>query len=295
MGGLARFAAYETAPFPFACHTDTFKEGIVERPAPKETCVAPRKFPKASPSARLAARSLDVPEGGAHLIPKFFRPLHALGSVPEFTARRLKAAGVRAGSRVLDLGCGKGAVAVEIASRTGCRVLGVDAFAPFLADCRALARERGVEELCAFRTGMAERFRARGFDAVVLLNVFPFERAIGVARRLTKRGGCYVIDDAVAVRRSRDTEHLPSAADVERAIEAAGDRVVQSKVWSGREVRARETAIYKLLRENAERAATERAADRALIEECLRRKRAAISELSGSVRPGWWLARRGSR
>ena len=168
---------------------------------------------------------------------------------------------------MLDLGCGKGAVAVEVASRIGCRVLGIDAFAPFVADC----------------------------DAVVLLNVFPFERAIGVARRLTKPGGCYVIDDAIAVKRTRDSSHFPSSADIERAIEDAGDREEQSKVWSGAEVRSREKAVYELLRKNAEAGVRKRAADRALIEECLRRKRAAISELSGSVRPGWWLVRRGRK
>lgn len=257
--------------------------------------MALRTFPKAIRRAGLAARSLDVPEEGAHLITEFFRPLHALGSVPEFSARRLKRAGVREGSRVLDLGCGKGAVAVEVASRIGCRVLGIDAFAPFVADCDALARARGVEELCEFRVGFAERFRALGFDAVVLLNVFPFERAIGVARRLTKPGGCYVIDDAIAVKRTRDSSHFPSSADIERAIEDAGDRVEQSKVWSGAEVRSREKAVYELLRKNAEAGVRKRAADRALIEECLRRKRAAISELSGSVRPGWWLVRRGRK
>ncbi|MBX3388519.1 MAG: class I SAM-dependent methyltransferase [Phycisphaeraceae bacterium] len=257
--------------------------------------MALRKLPKTSRSVRLATRSLDVPAEGAHLIQEFFRPLHALGSMPEFTARRLKRAGLGPESRVLDLGCGKGAVAVEIARRIGCRVLGVDAFAPFIADCRDLARARGVENLCEFRVGVAERIRLRGFDAVVLLNVFPFEQAIRIARRLTKPGGWYIFDDAVALKRRRDTAHLPTPADVERTIEDADDRVLDSKVWSGAEVRSRERAIYKLLRTNAGRVITNGAADRALLEECLRRKLAAISELSGSVRPGWWLARRGRR
>lgn len=240
---------------------------------------------------RLAARSLDVPEAGSHLLEDFFRPLEALGSAPALMARWLKRAGVGPNARVLDLGCGKGAAGIEIARVTGGFVTGVDAFEPFVLHARGMASVKGVGARCDFRVGLAERFRSRPFDAVVFLNVFPFERAIPVARRLTVPGGLYLIDDAVAIRASA----FPTSRDVVEAIEAGGDRVVRSKVWTKAHVQKRELANYELLRRNAKSLVKERPRDRDLVAEFLKRMRAGIADLSADIRPACWLVRRGRR
>jgi cyclopropane fatty-acyl-phospholipid synthase-like methyltransferase len=51
---------------------------------------------------------------------------------------------LEAGTRVLDIGCGTGRHAVELA-RHGCRVTGVDLSSGMLAEARSAAREAGVE------------------------------------------------------------------------------------------------------------------------------------------------------
>lgn len=241
----------------------------------------------------LAARSLDLPARGAHLLEEFFRPLDALGSEPRLMARWLASVGIRENSRVLDLGCGKGAVAIEVARATGCVVTGVDAFEPFVMSCRGLAAVKGVGSRCDFRVGLAERFRAEPFDAVVLLNLFPFERAIPIARRLVRPGGFYLIDDAVAI----GTEHssLPTAEEVGEAIGANGDRVERRKVWTRAEVRARESRNYALLRSNARALMKAAPKNRALLTECLARMKAGIADLTAEIRPACWLVRRGRR
>lgn len=100
------------------------------------------------PSSRTlaaAAASVDLP---ASLLPhagELFAALSALGSTPRRVVNMLARAGVGSGDRVVDLGCGKGAVAVEAAPRLGCRVLGVDAIGPFIEAARSLVRERGVD------------------------------------------------------------------------------------------------------------------------------------------------------
>ncbi|MFK7915994.1 MAG: class I SAM-dependent methyltransferase, partial [Pseudomonadales bacterium] len=52
-----------------------------------------------------------------------------------------------------DLGCGKGAVSVELADELGYQVTGVELFEPFIAGCEALADQNGVSSLCTFRHG----------------------------------------------------------------------------------------------------------------------------------------------
>jgi cyclopropane fatty-acyl-phospholipid synthase-like methyltransferase len=52
--------------------------------------------------------------------------------------------GLGTGSRVLDVGCGKGALLVRLAERFGARCTGVDINAGFLAEGRAHAERQGV-------------------------------------------------------------------------------------------------------------------------------------------------------
>lgn len=96
-------------------------------------------------------------------------------------ARELaRAAGVRAGERVLDVGCGTGALTAVLAEIVGPdRVAAADPSEPFAARCRA--RLPGVD----VRIGSAEAlpFEDETFDCTVSELVFHFVRDQAVAAR----------------------------------------------------------------------------------------------------------------
>ena len=83
--------------------------------------------------------------------------------------------GIATGERVLDVGCGSGAVTREIARRVGSRGLavGVDPSPALLAAARELAQEAGVGDRVQFHEGNVLRlpFPAGSFDAVVRVTV----------------------------------------------------------------------------------------------------------------------------
>ena len=123
---------------------------------------------------------------------------------PEGTARTVaflvEQLGLREGSRVLDVACGRGRVAVPLAQR-GCRVAGIDLSANSLARAKATADEAGVEvEL--IRLDMRELDFVEQFDAVI--NVFTsfgyFEdeaddrRVLEAVARALVPGGVFLID-----------------------------------------------------------------------------------------------------
>lgn len=60
-------------------------------------------------------------------------------------------AGVRRGSRVLDVGCGIGLAAIDLAEAFGCKATGFDNFAPYLTFGRQLANSRGVRKQVTFK------------------------------------------------------------------------------------------------------------------------------------------------
>jgi len=104
-------------------------------------------------------------------------------------------------SRVLDVCCGDGGSAVHLAWRLGCRVVGVDPSEQNVGVAAERARERGVDSLCTFVHGDAERIDLGDgrFDAVILeLASGAFTDQVDAARglaRLLRPGGRIALTD----------------------------------------------------------------------------------------------------
>jgi ubiquinone/menaquinone biosynthesis C-methylase UbiE len=104
---------------------------------------------------------------------------------------------ISAGERVLDVGCGSGAVTREIARRVGSTGLavGLDPSPALLAVARGLAHETGLGGHVEFHEGDALRlpFPDRSFDAAVCVTVLSHvpkgEAAIPELVRVLRSGG----------------------------------------------------------------------------------------------------------
>lgn len=123
-----------------------------------------------------------------------------LGAITERLERRLMLAlvGDVAGVHVLEVGCGDGALAVELAQR-GAVVVGVDASEQMIAAARKRAEAAGVD--VTFRVGRAEvlPFDRDTFDLVVAQTILCFVEdgspAFGEIARVLHPGGKLVIGE----------------------------------------------------------------------------------------------------
>lgn len=113
-----------------------------------------------------------------------------------FVAGRLA---VRGGERVLDVGCGWGALTLHLATEHGCRVTGVTPAERQRDHVRTTAEDRGLGRLVDVHHGTIEEFTAprASFDAAAALgsvvHVPDLPAVLTGIRRLLRRGGrCYV-------------------------------------------------------------------------------------------------------
>lgn len=101
-----------------------------------------------------------------------------LNQVDEMTERLLDDAGIGAGMRVLDIGCGPGAVSLMIARRVGStgHVFGVDQNPQILELARKTARDAGLSNLTFIEGGFDVALAERGsLDAVVGRRVLMYQ------------------------------------------------------------------------------------------------------------------------
>lgn len=159
------------------------------------------------------------------------------------------ALGVVDGQVLLDLACGRGGYGLEIARRSGVRVVGVDFSAVAIGQARRRADASGLADRAEFRVGELTRtgLAAGSVDAVLVVDAVqfaePLPQALREVRRVLVPGGrlvmtCWEVVDPAderlpeALRRLDLARRLPLAgfADVEVADRPAW-REVERALW----------------------------------------------------------------
>jgi SAM-dependent methyltransferase len=221
--------------------------------------------------------------------------MDSLGSDPGLIVRLLREGGLERGERVIDLACGKGAIAVGAAGRIGCRVVGVDACEEFVDAARELAERRHVEKLVRFRCGDAMGARGR-FDAGVMIGWLSLADAARVLRRLVRPGGVYVVDDLVRAegRVPRGLVGTPTREEAAEMVSALGDEVERVAVPPPGRVERMHARLDAGLRANAAGIGRTRPQMRRALREFLGDQRRAQGVIAGAVRPAVWVVRRGA-
>jgi SAM-dependent methyltransferase len=236
------------------------------------------------------------------ILPELVVGLDALGSPTRRLANLLDAQGLGPRSRVLDLACGKGALAIRLARITGCHVLGVDAFEPFVAAARDAAAKAGVGERCTFVCADVRRARALtkstrpgGYDVAIMAGLWDAAKAAPLLRVCTRPGGLYLFDDAVRDPRRADADEfldVPTRRDVVKSIEEYGDGVLAANLTPVETIRRSIQVTLAALEANATTAARRHPNLRAEIRRFIAAQGEAEDLLIGPLRPMVVLAQK---
>ena len=96
-----------------------------------------------------------------------------------FERQMMEQIGARPGSRVLDLGCGRGRVALHVAERTGAHVTGLNIEPSQLENARGFARSRRLADRTTFVLGSLNDplpFPDESFDGAYEIQAFTYAR-----------------------------------------------------------------------------------------------------------------------
>jgi demethylmenaquinone methyltransferase/2-methoxy-6-polyprenyl-1,4-benzoquinol methylase len=140
---------------------------------------------------------MDAVELFAPLGPTYDRYANLLsfGQDPRWRRFLVSRVDVGPGDTVLDVATGTGAVAIELARRTGCRVVGVDRSAEMLETGRRRVESAGLTDRIELREANAEHlpFQDGSFDALTFTYLLRYvddpAATMGELARAVKPGG----------------------------------------------------------------------------------------------------------
>ena len=211
---------------------------------------------------RKIAVSLDASEEVMPFIPELLADLWSLGSnVDNFVSLLQPLNLPPRETRVLDLGCGKGAISVEIAGKLGFTVLGIDLFAPFIDEAKKYAEKYRVAELCRFEVAdMRDAVNEYdGFDVVILASVAdalgPLDEAIEALRKTVNTGGFMIIDDGFLKGEHITESHygyVPSHEEALKQLTSCGDELLREVITPQEKAIAIDLAYFDAIKKRAE-------------------------------------------
>lgn len=195
-------------------------------------------------------------EGLFPYLPYILQDLWEMGTDPALIIRLVREHVAKpAGCRVLDLGCGKGAVSIRLAQELGCRCHGIDALPAFIAEAEHQAAEYQVDHLCTFETGdIRERIKALPrYELIVLGAIGPvlgdYYATLTALSRCLEPGGLIFIDDGYVADDSPYVhQDALKRADLLRQIEAAKMRLVAEVLIAPEQIRSANALIYQKLK-----------------------------------------------
>jgi len=141
--------------------------------------------------------------------------------------------------KVLDLGCGKGAVSVSIAKQLNCECYGIDAIPDFISFSISKADEYAVGNLCKFEVGdIREKVKTLDKYDVVILGavgqVFGnYFDTLSILNNNLNEGGILIIDDGYIEEDSCFQQaQVISKSDLKSQIADAGMQLIDEVILS---------------------------------------------------------------
>jgi cyclopropane fatty-acyl-phospholipid synthase-like methyltransferase len=208
------------------------------------------------------AASLDVSVDLLPFIPKLLADIWVLGSSPNYIFDMLLTLQLPADeSRILDLGCGKGAVSITLAQKLGMYCDAFDHFQPFLDEANQKAEEYGVNKLCKFTLADMQTVlpSVRNYDVVIYAAVGSalgdLKSCLGHLRQTVHPGAYILIDDGFSIADHPldfpGYEYVVTREEARNQLLSHGDQIIQELIIPKNEIIAHNNHNNQVIQKRA--------------------------------------------
>lgn len=250
----------------------------------------------------MLAWSMDAEVELLPFLPEVFQDLEELGARTTEVLQVLSQVELPESPRMLDLGCGKGAVSLALVQRFGGTVHGLDGMAAFISHAESQAAAKGITEQCIFAQADVRKavLESRDYDLACLLALGDVlgsaQETVATLRECVKPGGFMLIDDAYLRDGATPPEDVVNCFDhatTNELLQSSGDTIVAELVIDGPETAAYYESMTARIAARAEALARENPADAELLLGYIERQKEEVDVLLGPIVGAMWLIRRG--
>jgi cyclopropane fatty-acyl-phospholipid synthase-like methyltransferase len=206
------------------------------------------------------AYSLDGNEELIGYLPYLLQDLWGFGSEPGIIIKLIEKCNIsdKPGVKILDLGCGKGYVSINIAKELGLSVLGIDAMPSFIEEAKKYADEYGVDKLCRFEIGNIRNAveEIRNYDIIIWGSVGHLfgcvkETLLNISKCMTNDGFIIFDDGYVKNEFKNDLPEYPDIDNFYFQVEEAGLKVVDQIISESSDMLQENDRINLLIQKRA--------------------------------------------
>jgi SAM-dependent methyltransferase len=205
--------------------------------------------------------ALDGTDSGLFpYLPYILQDLWELGASPEVVLDLVRRHSINQSNlKVLDLGCGKGAVLINLAKEINCQCHGIDAVKEFIDEAKNKAKEFNVEEYCSFeRDDIRVRIRdLRGYDIVILGAIGPvlgdYYSTLTKVSKCIEEAGLIIIDDGYIEDESKYSHpSMETRSEILKQVSDAGMKLVDEIIINKDKVKESDEHMYKNLKKRCQ-------------------------------------------
>jgi cyclopropane fatty-acyl-phospholipid synthase-like methyltransferase len=157
--------------------------------------------------------------------------------------------------KVLDLGCGKGAVSIKVSKALGCNCYGIDAIPEFIVFAQQKALEFKVDHLCTFETGdIREKAKElSGYDIIILGAIGPvfgdYYTTLTILSKCINKNGILIIDDGY-IENNSDYSHplIQKQNSILQQIDWAGMQLIEDNIMKQNNIKDSDDYIFDNLK-----------------------------------------------
>jgi cyclopropane fatty-acyl-phospholipid synthase-like methyltransferase len=158
------------------------------------------------------------------------------------------------GLRILDLGCGKGAISIKLAKEFNCSCFGIDAITEFIAEANSKAAEFDVAHRCRFEIGdIRESVKTLPrFDIIILGAIGPvlgdYYATLTTLSKCLTPDGMLIVDDGYIEDESQYIHPLIQKKEtVLQQVAAAGMTVIDEVIIQKDTIKESDDYIFERL------------------------------------------------